>query len=128
METVKILVVDDEEEICALTKSFLGKRNYNVLTASNEKEALETIKKEHPQLVLLDILLGSTSGLDLLPKIKELDKNIKVVMLTAVEDEETILKAKSQGADDYISKPFTASFLDNLTVEKIASLGSHKKE
>ncbi len=128
MEMVKILVVDDEEEVCALTKSFLTKRNYNVLTATTDLEAIEMVKKEHPQVVLLDILLGSSSGLDVLSKIKEIDKNIKVIMVTALEDEETILQAKSLGADDYISKPFSTSYLDDLTLEKISKLGLQKED
>ena len=122
MDEAKILVVDDEEEICGLTKSILSKKNYNVLTATNAKEALEIVTREQPHVVLLDILLGSSSGLDLLSKIKEINKNIKVIMISALDDDETIIKAKSLGADDYISKPFTATYLNELTKEKISGL------
>ncbi len=124
MDEVKILVVDDEVEICALTKSILSKKGYNVLTAITAAEALRIAQEERPQVVLLDILLGADSGMDVLAKIKEIDKSIKVIMVTALDDDQTILKAKSQGADDYISKPFTATYLNGLTKEKISSLGS----
>ncbi|MCX5703699.1 MAG: response regulator [Candidatus Omnitrophica bacterium] len=126
MDEVKILVVDDEAEICGLTKSILSKKGYNVLTAATAAEALKIVKEERPQVVLLDILLGADSGMDVLAKIKEMDKSIKVIMITALDDDETILKAKSQGADDYISKPFTATYLNELTREKISSLGLGK--
>ena len=122
METIKILVVDDEEEICALTRSFLVKRGYAVFTANNIAGAVDLVKKEGPKLVLLDVRLGDESGMDALQKIKEIDKNIKVIMVTALGDEESIRQAKSLGADDYITKPFTAAYLNDLIVQKIANL------
>lgn len=122
METnkVKILVVDDEEEICAVTSSFLAKRNFNVITATNKEEALKLVTDEHPALMLLDVRLGEDSGMDVLAKVKEIDKRIKVIMVTALGDEESIRQAKSLGADDYIAKPFTAAFLNNLLAQKVA--------
>ena len=64
MEIVKVLVVDDEEEICDLTRSFLRKKNYCTLGATSRKEAIEIVKKDQPQIVLLDIRLGSESGFE----------------------------------------------------------------
>ena len=119
MDKTRILVIDDEEEICQLTKSFLSKKNYLVLTATSEAEAIELIKKEQPHLALLDMRLGDTSGLDVLRKIKEIDKTIKVIMITALEDEESVRQAKSLGAEDYITKPFSASYLIDLLSKKI---------
>ena len=122
MEIIKILVVDDEEEICALIRSFLVKRGYAVFTANNIAGAVDLVKKESPKLALLDVRLGDESGMDALQKIKEIDKNIKVIMVTALGDEESIRQAKSLGADDYITKPFTAAHLNDLIVQKIANL------
>src|SRR3989338_1882284 len=122
MEIIKILVVDDEEEICALIRSFLVKRGYAVFTANNIAGAVDLVKKESPKLALLDVRLGDESGMDALQKIKEIDKNIKVIMVTALGDEESIRQAKSLGADDYITKPFTAAYLNDLIVQKIANL------
>ena len=122
MEIIKILVVDDEEEICALIRSFLVKRGYAVFTANNIAGAVDLVKKESPKLALLDVRLGDESGMDALQKIKEIDKNIKVIMVTALGDEESIRQAKSLGADDYITKPFTATYLNDLIVQKIANL------
>ena len=83
---------------------------------------MDLVKKESPKLALLDVRLGDESGMDALQKIKEIDKNIKVIMVTALGDEESIRQAKSLGADDYITKPFTAAYLNDLIVQKIANL------
>ena len=122
MEIIKILVVDDEEEICALTRSFLVKMGYAVFTANSIAGAVDLVTKESPKLALLDVRLGDESGMDALQKIKEIDKNIKVTMVTALGDEESIRQAKSLGADDYITKPFTAAYLNDLIAQKIANV------
>lgn len=119
MENKKVLVIDDEKEICELTKNFLSRRNYLCFTANNENEAVNLVKKERPQLALLDVRLGDISGLDVLRKIKEIDSNIKVVMVTGLGDQETINLAKSLGAEDFITKPFTSDFLANFIAQKI---------
>jgi len=120
MKTPRILIIDDEKEICELVKVFLSKKNYSCFSATTEREALGLIKKEHPQLVLLDLRLGDISGIDVLGKIKELDKNIKVIMVTALDDAESIRQARELGADDYICKPFTATYLNELISLKTA--------
>ena len=78
MDIVKVLVVDDETEICELTRSFLRKKGYCTLGANSTEEAIEVVKKDQPQIVLLDIRLGSESGLEALRQIKEVNKDIKV--------------------------------------------------
>lgn len=122
MEKTKILVVDDEKEICDLTRGFLAKRNYSIFTAMTSEEAISLIRQEHPHIVLLDVRLEGESGMDVLSKAKEIDKNIKVIMVTALDDEENIRQAKSLGADDYIAKPFTANYLNDLILQKISNL------
>lgn len=123
MDKVKILIVDDEKEICEITKNFLAKRDYMVFTATAAEEAVNVARKEQPHLMLLDVRLGSDSGLDVLGKIKAIDKNIRVIMVTALDDEATIRQAKSLGADDYIAKPFTAAYLNDFLLQKISNLG-----
>jgi len=123
MDRAKILVVDDEKEICDITRNFLAKRDYTIFTASTAEDALDVVKNEQPHLMLLDVRLGSDSGLDVLSKVKAIDKNIKVIMVTALDDESTIRQAKSLGADDYIAKPFTAAYLNDFILQKIARLG-----
>ncbi|MDD4899334.1 MAG: response regulator [Candidatus Omnitrophica bacterium] len=121
MHSAKILVVDDEKEICEITREFLQKKHYHCFCAYSAQEALELVKKEHPQAVLLDIRLGDASGLDVLPKIKKFDQRIKVIMVTGLGDDQTINEAKSKGADDFLIKPFTATFLSELLAKKLSS-------
>ena len=121
MHLAKILVVDDEKEICDITREFLQKKHYSCFCAYSAHEAMELVKKEHPQAVLLDIRLGDVSGLDILPKIKKFDQKIKVIMVTGLGDDQTINDAKSKGADDFLIKPFTATFLSELLAKKLSS-------
>ena len=127
MET-KILVVDDEEEVCKLTQEFLSKQNYKVFAAKNQTEAMDLVKKHRPQLVLLDIRLGEESGMEVLRLTKEFDQNIKVVMVTALDDMDNIRQAKALGADDYLTKPFTTSYLNDFILQKISQLIWRGKE
>jgi len=128
MDKTKILVVDDEKEICELTKSFLARRNYETFTATNSQEAIGLTQKEQPQVVLLDIRLGSESGMDVLRKIKEINGSIRVIMITALDDEASIRQARSLGADDYITKPFTTKYLNDFILQKIATLNIQPKK
>jgi len=124
MDAPRILVVDDEEEICSVTKSLLSKRNYVVFTASSGSEALELVKRERPHLVLLDFKLGSESGIDVLNKLKAADKDMKVVMVTGLGDEESIRQAIVAGVDDYIIKPFTGDYLSDVISRKLSAGGA----
>ena len=128
METTRILVVDDEKEVCEVTKKFLERKQYQVFTACDTQGALEGLQKSRPQLVLLDIRLGGESGLDLLKKVRELDKEVKVIMVSALEDEEKIREARSLGADDYVTKPFTAQYLNDFILQKISQLIWRQKQ
>jgi len=120
MAKAKILVVDDEQEICALTKSFLARRDFDVFTATTQEQALDIISRENPKLVLLDLCLGGASGIDVLQKIREINQKVKVVMVTGLEDEESVRQARSLGVDDFIRKPFSVDFLDEMVTRKTA--------
>lgn len=113
----KILVVDDELDICDFVQTFFQDRDYEVFTALNGEEALDIIKKEKPELVLLDIKMKGMDGIATLKHIKALDKNTKVIMVTALEDQDKMNEACRLGACEYITKPLE---LDNLerAVEK----------
>lgn len=109
----KIMIVDDEPDLVAVTSFRLKKHGYNILTASNGQEALDMIKKESPDLVLLDLRLPLISGQDVCKKIKsdpEL-KNIAVIIFTASASIDIIEKAKTLGADDHLIKPFDSEQL-----------------
>jgi DNA-binding response OmpR family regulator len=123
----KILIVDDEREICELTRDFLQRRKYTCFCATTPAEAMGWVEKENPDLVLLDVRLGEVSGLDVLARIKQLNRNIQVVMVSGLGDEETMRLAKAQGADDFITKPFTADFLNEFIIARLAQRKALKK-
>ena len=109
----KILVADDEREICQFLEGFLTRRGYEVITARDGVEALSRIESERPHLVILDIRMPKMDGIEVLKKAKELDRSIGVIMLTAISEESVAKKTLEQGADDYITKPFDLEYLDN---------------
>lgn len=127
MTDAKILVVDDEEEICSLTRRFLSKRNHNIFTAYNVSQAIGLLQKERPKLVLLDIRLGDESGMDVLRLAKQIDKDVKVVMVTALNDEGLMKQAQVLGADDYITKPFTIAYLNEVVARELEGVESNDK-
>lgn len=120
----KILVVDDEHEICDFVKNFFQERGFNVFTALSGEDALSIAKIEKPGLILLDIKMKGMDGIATLKHIKEIDKNTKVIMVTALEDQDKIDDACRLGACEYITKPL---ILDNLeqVVEKMLKEGEY---
>lgn len=114
----KLLVVDDEKDVCDFVKNFLEERGYEVMTASNGDEALTIAKKEHPALVLLDIKMQGMDGLAALKHLREIDRNQKVVMVTALEDRDKMDEARRLGACEYITKPLILDHLEDV-VEKL---------
>ena len=100
-----ILVVDDENGVRQSFNMVL-KNNYNVLLAGTGQEAIDIFTKKSADMILLDILLPDSDGLDLLKKFKETDPNTEIVMVTAVNEIQTAIKAMKLGAYDYIIKPF----------------------
>lgn len=110
----KILIVEDEPQINRLVELvLLSDGFYNVKKTFDGAEALELIKSDKPDLVLLDVMLPSIDGFSLCKKIKEDEylKNIQVIMLTAKKMEEDVLEGFESGAIDYISKPFSNKIL-----------------
>ena len=100
-----VLVVDDENGMRQSFKMVL-KDCYHVLAAETGKEAIDLLTKNSVDLILLDILLPDVNGLDLLEKLKAIDPNPEVIMVTAVKDIQTAVKAIKLGAYEYIIKPF----------------------
>ncbi len=113
MKKTKILVVDDEHLIRWSLEQNLKKQGYEVQTAGNGEDALKMVREEQPDLVLLDIQLPGITGLEVLERIKELDDDVIVIMVTAHGGLETAVNAMRLGAFDYISKPFN---LDEMAI------------
>lgn len=113
----KLLVVDDEQDICDFVKNFFQERGYEVVTSQSGEDALEVIKNNKPDLVLLDIKMKGMDGIAALKHIKDIDRAIKVVMVTALEDQDKMNEACKLGACEYITKPLVLDHLEEA-VEK----------
>lgn len=111
MAKEKILVVDDEKDVCDFFQDTLSEEGYGVLTALNGKDALALVKKERPHVVLLDIRMPGPDGIEVLEEIKKIDENIAVVMITGYGDLKTAREAMRLGAFDYVTKPFNLNFI-----------------
>jgi len=109
----KLLIVDDEVDIREFAKSFFEKRNINVITASGGQQALQLIEQDKPDLVLLDVHMEEMTGVEVLKKLRENKNDIKVIMVTGVEDEDVVNEANSWGIIGYVHKPLVLDELDD---------------
>ena len=125
---VKLLLVDDEKGITDSLKSFFAQRGFAVDTADSGEKAIEKVKKDKPDIVFLDIRMRGMSGLEALKEIKKIDSNIRAIMLTILEDKETVEQAKALGADEYITKPFKVDYLEQVVINKVQELVKEKGE
>ncbi|SPD73919.1 DNA-binding response regulator in two-component regulatory system with PhoR (or CreC) [uncultured Desulfobacterium sp.] len=105
----RILVVDDEEDILELVKYNLERGGYDVTCVTNGDEALKSVRKSIPALLLLDLMLPDMDGLEItrILKTDSLTRAIPIIMLTAKGEEADIVTGLEMGADDYITKPFS---------------------
>ena len=110
----QILIIEDEPDIQELLSFNLDNNGYKVFTASNGEKGLEVARKEHPDLILLDLMLPGINGLDVCRIIKsdQDTSGISIIMLTALGQEEDIIKGLETGADDYVTKPFSLQVLE----------------
>lgn len=113
----RLLVVDDEESICAALKDTLSLQGYNVSTALSAEDALKKMKKGAFDLMIIDIKLPGMSGIELLGKSKKADPEIMQLIITSHASLDTAIDALREGAEDYIIKPFAMDDL-KLSVER----------
>ena len=113
----KILIADDEQLMRQLVVDFLQPEGYELIEAADGKEALELYKKEHPDLVLLDVMMPGYDGWTVCREIRR-ESAVPIMMLTAKGEEIDQLFAYDLGVDEYITKPFSPKIL----VAKIKAL------
>ncbi|HXU30598.1 MAG TPA: response regulator [Thermoanaerobaculia bacterium] len=113
MPTGKILVVEDSPTELAITTSALAGRGYRVLTAADGEEAIRKIRDDRPDLVLLDVVLPGKNGFQICREIKSKPDTqaIKVVLVTSKNQESDRFWGMKQGADEYLTKPFSTEDL-----------------
>lgn len=108
---MNILVVDDDPELRRLLRQNLASQHYRVEDAADGEEALDKIAGDTYDLVLLDIMLPGQDGLEILRRIREMELETPVIMLTARGDVEDRIQGLNLGADDYLAKPFSMAEL-----------------
>jgi CheY-like chemotaxis protein len=115
-----ILVVDDEPEVRQLVVEFLETRGYQTLTAASGEEAVSVVRQDQPDLILMDIMMPHMNGLEALQRIREIDREVGIIMLTAVDDELIAKQAMLREAYDYITKPLDFGYLELTILTKLA--------
>lgn len=105
MQTV--LIVDDEEEIRNMLKTYLKREGVNVISCSNGAEALDVVAKQEIHLILLDIMMDGLDGFEVLQRLREMHEQIPVIFLSARQEEYDKVLGLGLGADDYVTKPFS---------------------
>src|SRR5213594_509120 len=103
--TVQVLVVDDEEPIRNALKKFLAQQQFEVYAAGSGEEALQQLRRHRISLMLCDIRMPGTSGVDLVPQAIEIEPELAILMLTAVNDATSAALCMQRGAMDYLTKP-----------------------
>jgi DNA-binding NtrC family response regulator len=116
--TVKLVAVDDTPSSLELLRESLSQEGLTIFTSSDPEEGLDLIFNEHPQIVLLDLVMPKMTGLELLEKIVEFDPSIDVILMTAHYTTETAVEAIQKGACDYLNKPISVTAL-RARVEKL---------
>jgi DNA-binding response OmpR family regulator len=109
----KILVVDDEADQLALLEMNLGREGFLIITASSAAEARKAVREDRPDLILLDLILPDTSGVNFAAELKHSPDtaDIPIIMLTAKDEDTDMVVGLSVGADDYVTKPFSTPVL-----------------
>lgn len=124
----KILIVDDQPSVRFGLRSLLEGEGYRVLEAETGEQALAAVTESAPQLILLDLRLPDANGIDLLTRIKEIDDDVPVIMLTAHGTIETAIHALKNGAENFLTKPFDAESLLILIAKTLEQTRSRRAQ
>jgi DNA-binding NtrC family response regulator len=102
----KILIIEDNKDMRRILSHLIQEKGFQTIELQNGLEALETVEKKHPDLIILDIKLPGKNGMTILEELMKLDRHMAVIMLTAYGDIKSAVSAMKLGAFDYITKPF----------------------
>lgn len=124
----KLLIVDDEVDVREFAANFFRKRKIEVITVASGEEALVTVEKEKPDLTLLDIRMEGMDGVETLRRMKEMNKDVKVIMVTGRKpgDDNSFDKCRELGALDYIHKPLELEELERIVINQLAHIKDWK--
>lgn len=124
---MRILLVEDEDNIRKLLKMNLELEDYEVVATGNGKEALKIIDQQHFDLLLLDIMLPEVSGLQICQKVRLANSEVGIIIISAKDTSADRIHGLKLGADDYLSKPFNLEEL-LLRIDKVLSLRNKKED
>jgi DNA-binding response OmpR family regulator len=118
-QNTRVLIVDDDLEILNLTRSLMRRRGFDVIEASDGDEAMRQVLENHPDLVILDVMMPGQSGWEVCRSIRETAslKNTGVIMLTGVGERMNEMTSPLYGADAHLDKPFEFDALDELVTQ-----------
>jgi len=108
---MKILIAEDDSITLMLLKHQLAKENYTLSAHQDAREALQAIGTFKPDLIITDIVMPFTSGLELISIVRSSGEKVPILVLSAMDEEATVLQALSIGANDFITKPFKGTEL-----------------
>lgn len=120
----KILVVDDDPTLRRFLQDFLREEKYTVIAAANGNEALRQAYREHPDLVVLDVMMPGMDGWEVTARLREMS-DVPIILLTAKSAEADKLRGFSLGVDDYLTKPFSFAEL-NARIQAVLNRSRHK--
>jgi DNA-binding response OmpR family regulator len=116
----RILIVDDEEPVLGVLSEYFTTQGYTVATAAGGAEAVEAVRRQRPDLILLDVQMPGMDGLEVLRQVRTLDASLPVVMVTANEDLAVARRTLELGAFDYVEKPFDYRALARVVTAGLA--------
>lgn len=118
----QILVVDDDDTICSAFKAFLEDEGHEVLIAGNARDALDLVKKERPGMIFMDVRMPGMNGIDALERIRGIDPQLPVIIMTAYGTSQTSIDAVRLGAFEYLTKPLDLDDVRKL-IKKVLKSG-----
>jgi DNA-binding NtrC family response regulator len=111
---MKILIVDDEPEILSIVSKWLSKKGHEVLTTTDPQKALAFVQSADLDVVLLDLIMPGSSGLNLISLIHERKKTQAIIVMSVIEDMRVAVLAAQEGIEGYLTKPIDFEKLDEL--------------
>lgn len=120
----KVLVVDDDPTLLRFLQDFLREEKYSVIAAANGNQALRLAYREHPDLVVLDVMMPGMDGWEVTARLREMS-DVPIILLTAKSSESDKLRGFGLGVDDYLTKPFSFAEL-NARIQAVLNRARHK--
>jgi DNA-binding response OmpR family regulator len=115
----RLLIVDDEKDMRDFLVEFFTEKGFEAHSASSGSGAIRLLKELRPHLILLDVKMPGMSGIETLEKIRDLDREVGIIMITGLHDQKVGRESLKLGASDFITKPIDLEYLETSVLEKI---------